>query len=74
MIASFVCVLCQHANARGSGGMPPGKFFNNRCCEIESEGILESKYHIMYINFKSQNICEIKTSAINMICDWIYEN
>ena len=39
----------------------------NRCSEIESEGILETKYHTMYINFKSQNICEIKTSAINMI-------
>ena len=44
--------------------MPPRKFLKNRCSEIESEGILESKYHIMYINFKSQNI---KTSAINMI-------
>ena len=29
----------------------------------KSEGILE----LMHINFKSQNICEIKTSAINMI-------
>ena len=34
-----------HANARGSEGMPPGKF-KNRCSEIESEG------------FKSQNIVQ----------------
>ena len=44
--------------------MPPRKFLKNRCSEIESEGILEAKYHIMYINFKSQNICESKTSTI----------
>ena len=50
----------------GSGGIPLRKFLKNRCSEIESEGILEVKC-IIYINFKSQNICEIKTSAINMI-------
>ena len=48
-------------------GACPRKFLKNRRSEIESEGILESKHHIMYINFKSQNICEIKTSAIKMI-------
>ena len=37
----------------GGLGMPPRKFLKNRYSEIESEGILESKYHIMYINFKS---------------------
>ena len=55
------------ANARGSGGMPPRKCLKNRCPEIESEGILESKYHVMYITFKRQNICEIKTYAIYII-------
>ena len=29
----------------GSGGMAPRKCLKNRCSEIESEGILESKYH-----------------------------
>ena len=51
----------------GGLGHAPRKFLKNRCSEIESEGISGSKYHIMYINFKSLNICEIKTSAINMI-------
>ena len=55
-----------YANARGLGHALR-KFLKNRCFEIESEGILEAKYLIMYINFKSQNFCEIKTSAINMI-------
>ena len=26
----------KHANARGSGGMPPKKILKNRCCQIES--------------------------------------
>jgi len=30
----------------GSGGMPPRKILKNRCSEIESEGISESKYCI----------------------------
>ena len=42
---------------------PPGNCEKNRCSKIESEGILEAKHHIMHIIFKSQNICEIKTSA-----------
>ena len=69
----WVCVIVQSTIIMrsmlmlgGSGGMPPRKFLKNRCSEIESEGILEAKYHIMHINFKSQNICEIKTSAINI--------
>ena len=33
--------LSMYANARWSGGMPTSK---TRCSEIESEGILESKY------------------------------
>ena len=30
----------KHANARGSGGMPPRKFLKNRCYEIEFGSIL----------------------------------
>ena len=48
-------------------GCSSKKFLKNRCCKIESEGTLEIKYYIMYINFKSQNNCEIKTSPINTI-------
>ena len=41
-ICTFNCAKHnQHANARESGGMPPQK---NRCFEIESKAILESKY------------------------------
>ena len=53
--------MCSMLMLEGGWGMPLMKFLKNRCFEIESEGILEAKYLIMYINFKSQNICEIKT-------------
>ena len=38
----------QHANARGSGGMPPRKILKNRCSEIESGGISGSIYYITF--------------------------
>ena len=60
-------LLCKAQSACVGLGHAPRKFLKNRCSEIESEGISETKYHTMYINFKSQNIFEIKISTINKI-------
>jgi len=38
--------MCSMLLPGGSGGMPPSKILKNRCSEIESEGISESKYCI----------------------------
>ena len=35
----------KHANARGSGGMPPRKILKNRSTEIEFGDVLESVYN-----------------------------
>ena len=40
---------CVKRSARGSEGMPPRNGFENRCSEIESEGISESKYCIIIL-------------------------
>ena len=52
-----------HVNARGSGGMPFRNFLEINALRLN----LREFWSIMYINFKSQNINEIKTSAINII-------
>ena len=45
----------------GSGGMPPRNFLKNRCSEIESEGISESKLHCrVKITVKSRVISNYK--------------
>jgi len=36
----------KHANARGSGGMPPRKILKNRSAKIEFGDILESIYTV----------------------------
>ena len=48
LIVSYCVKHNQHANARGSGGMPPGNFWKNRCSEIESGSILECLLAILY--------------------------
>jgi len=48
MIVSYCAKHSQyarHANARGSGGMPPRKILKNRISEIEFGDVLESIYN-----------------------------
>ena len=40
----------KHANARGSGGMPPQENFKNGCSEIESGGIFDSSVHCTIVH------------------------
>ena len=60
-----MCYCAKHNQLRsmlmlgGFGDMPPRKFLKNRCSEIESEGILESKYTLISrakIPVKSRNL------------------
>ena len=53
----------RYANARGSGGMPfPRQILKNRCCEIESECILES----IYLAIQCVLTCKINVKLSHM--------
>jgi len=52
---------------RGSRGMPPRKILKNRCSEIESEGISESKsmYIATYFNYCLHLLCIAIANYLN---------
>ena len=52
LLEAKAVIVRMHANARGSKGIPPRKILKNRCSEIKSEGISESKYCITGLELK----------------------